>query len=146
MMNSKDPFIQGIGIRLAAGEYGATTGRPRRVGWTDAVAAKYAVGINGPLIILTKPDSLAGLEEFKLCYGYAGGSEFHTDFSRDEKLLRSINPKYQSYQGYGDISDIRSYKNLPRSLKKAIRDFEKFTSGRVAVVSVGPDREETIVR
>ena len=146
MMNSKDSFRQGIGIRLSAGEYGATTGRPRRIGWTDAVAAKYAVGINGPLIILTKSDSLAGSEEFKLCYGYVDGSESCTNFSRDEKLLRSINPEYQSYQGYGDIEGIRSYESLPRSLKKAIQGFEKFTSGRVAVVSVGRDREETIVR
>ena len=146
MMNSKDPFRQGVGIRLAAGEYGATTGRPRRIGWTDAVAAKYAVSINGPLIILTKSDSLAGSEEFKLCYGYADGSKSCTDFSRNEKLLRSINPEYQSYQGYSDISGVRSYEGLPKSLREAIQDFEKFTSGKVAAVSVGPDREETIVR
>ena len=62
LMNSLDPLKQGIGIRLAAGEYGATTGRPRRIGWTDAVAAKYAIGINGPLqIILTKADAVAGI-------------------------------------------------------------------------------------
>lgn len=146
MMNSEDPFIQGVGIRLAAGEYGATTSRPRRVGWTDALAAKYAVGINGPLMILTKPDSLVGSKEFKLCYEYKNGSESHTDFSKDEHLLRSITPKYKTYRGYDDISGIRSYEKLPRSLKKAIHEFEDFTTGKVVVVSVGSDREETIVR
>ncbi len=146
MMNSKDPFTQGIGIRLSAGEYGATTGRPRRIGWTDAVAAKYAVGINGPLILLTKADCLAESEEFKLCYGYTAGSESFTNFSRNEKFLRSVSPEYKSYQGYGNISDVRNYEGLPRSLKKAVQDFEKFTFGSVVAVSVGPDREETIVR
>ncbi|MCH7850233.1 MAG: adenylosuccinate synthetase [Nanoarchaeota archaeon] len=145
MINSEDFFTQGIGIRLAASEYGATTGRPRRVGWTDAVAAKYASRINGGLMILTKPDSLSGLNEFKICYGYERGSEVSETFSRDGELLRSASPVYKSYQGYGDIGDIRSHGNLPRSLKEAIYDFEKFTSGKVAVVSVGPDREETIV-
>ncbi len=146
MMNSKNQFAQSVGIRLAAGEYGATTGRPRRIGWTDAVAAKYAVGINGPLMLLTKADCLSESEEFKLCYGYTEGSKSHTDFSRNEKFLRGVNPEYKSYQGYGNISDVRNYEGLPKSLKKAVQDFEKFTFGSVVAVSVGPDREETIVR
>ena len=144
MMNSSREFLQGVGIRLAANEYGATTGRPRRIGWTDAVAAKYAVGINGPLMVLTKPDSISGIKEFKLCFGY----ENMDDFSKDETFLREANPIYQSYNGYNDyeLNEARSYNALPNSLKRAIRDFEKFTSGRVVVISVGADREETIVR
>ncbi len=144
MINSGDEFVQGIGVRLAAGEYGATTGRPRRTGWTDAVAAKYAVGINGPLLILTKPDSLSGTQNFKLCFGYDEAGSI--DFSRDEESLRRASPRYETYQGYGYINDIRKYGKLPHSLRAAIRDFENFTRGRVAVVSVGADREETIVR
>ena len=66
MINSGEEFTQGVGIRLSAGEYGATTGRPRRTGWTDVVVAKYAVGINGPLLVLTKPDSLAGAKSLNL--------------------------------------------------------------------------------
>ena len=68
-MNSDDSFLQGVGIRLSGEEYGATTGRPRRTGWTDLVALKYAIGINGPNIILTKPDVLQGAREIKLGIG-----------------------------------------------------------------------------
>ena len=146
MINSKEEFIQGIGIRLAAWEYGATTGRPRRTGWIDGVAAKYAVGINGPLLILTKPDSLSGAKEFKIAYGYKVGDDMVDTFSRNEEVLRSTNPQYKSYEGYGNISGIRDYDKLPSSLRKGIEDLESFTRGRVAVVSVGADREETIVR
>lgn len=146
MINSNDEFIQGVGIRLAAGEYGATTGRPRRTGWTDAVIAKYAVGINGPLMILTKPDSISGVRQFKLCYGYKNGNGTVENFSRDEKLLREVSPTYQSYGGYGNIKGVRSYVKLPVSLRQAIGDFETFTGGKVSVVSVGADKEETIVR
>jgi len=150
MINSGDEFIQGIGIRLAAGEYGATTGRPRRTGWTDAVVAKYAVGINGPIMVLTKPDSISGAKQFKLSYGYKSGDilpvQIVEDFSRDERSLREVDPAYQTYDGYGDINGVRSYDKLPESLRKAIGDFETFTGGKVAVVSVGADREETIVR
>jgi len=146
MINSEDEFIQGIGIRLAAWEYGATTGRPRRTGWIDGVAAKYAVGINGPLLILTKPDSLSGAKEFKIAYGYKVGDNVVDTFSRNEEVLRSTNPQYKSYEGYGDISGVRDYDKLPSNLRKGIEDLESFTRGRVVVISVGADREETIVR
>jgi adenylosuccinate synthase len=145
MMNSRDPFTQGIGIRLAAREYGATTGRPRRTGWVDAVAAKYAVGVNGPLMILTKPDSIAGADEFNVCYGYRSGQTV-TDFNKDERFLRGVTPELKTYEGYGDIMDVRRNNDLPTSLQEAVGDFEQFTGGRVVAVSVGPDREETIVR
>ncbi len=146
MINSGDEFTQGIGIRLTAGEYGATTGRPRRTGWTDGVVARYAVGINGPLLVLTKPDSLAGAKEFKLGYGYKFEGRVVDAFSKSEGFLRNVTPQYQSYEGYGDISKVRHYDNLPSSLRQAIEDFESFTGGRVAIVSVGADREETVVR
>ena len=146
MMNSTDQFIQGVGIRLSAGEYGATTQRPRRTGWTDAVAARYAVGINGPLMILTKPDCVANIDEFKICYGYESDSGSTIDFSRDEEFLRAQRPIYSIYQGYGDISSVREYDDLPNGLIESINDFERFTEGRVVAVSVGADREETIIR
>lgn len=146
MMNSNNCFESGIGIRLAAGEYGATTGRPRRIGWTDAIAAKYSIGINGPLMIFTKADSLAGANKFNLCLGYKTDGEIFRDFAKDEKFLKSVSPEYRTYEGYGDISSIRSYEKLPLSLKQAIEDFEIFTGGKAVIVSVGADREETIVR
>jgi len=147
MMNSDDPFERGVGIRLAAREYGATTGRPRRVGWTDAVAAKYAVGINGPLMVLTKPDCMAGAKEFNLCVGYVGEEGPTREFrARDETFLRGARTTNFAYEGYGDISDVREYDKLPKSLTMAIRDFEGFTGGSVIGVSNGAEREAFVVR
>lgn len=146
LCNSQDPFIQGIGIRLAAGEYGATTARPRRTGWTDAVAAKYAVGINGPLMVLTKLDCVSGIDEFKLCYGYNENGSISLDFSRDENFLRGVKPEYKSYKGYDNISSIKNYQELPSNLKQAIEDFESFTGGKVVALSTGAERDEMIVR
>lgn len=146
LMNSQDLFTQGIGIRLAAGEYGATTKRPRRIGWTDAVAAKYAVGINGGLMILTKADCLSGAERFRICYEYKNGDSSTTDFSRDEGFLRRVSPSCITYKGYDDISGVKEYKGLPLSLQKAIGDFEKFTGGKAVIISTGAERGSTIVR
>jgi len=146
MMNSEDEFIGGIGIRLAAGEYGATTGRPRRIGWTDAVSARYAVEINGPFMILTKPDSISGIEQFKICYGYKEEDKTTETFSRNEGFLRKVSPDLQLYDGYKDIKGIRNFSRLPTSIKQSIKDFEAFTVGRAVIVSTGDDREDTIVR
>jgi adenylosuccinate synthase len=146
MIKSDDEFIQGIGIRLAAGEYGATTGRPRRTGWTDAVAARYAVGINGPLMILTKPDCLSDTGDFRLCFGYDDGKKVHDRFSRSAEFLRGVTPVHRKYGRYGDISDVRTYGRLPASLKNAITDFNNFTGGKVVAVSVSAERDATIIR
>ncbi|MBI2498874.1 adenylosuccinate synthetase [Candidatus Woesearchaeota archaeon] len=146
MMNSQDTFIKGIGIRLAAGEYGATTGRPRRVGCTDAVAARYAVGINGPIMALTKVDCMSGADSFNICYDYQIDAQRDLRFKRDAAYLRKITPQYQIYGGYGKINSAGIFKDLPARLMDAIRDFEIFTSGKVVVVSTGPEKEQTIVR
>jgi len=146
LMNSADSFVQGVGIRLAAGEYGATTARPRRTGWTDAVAAKYAVGINGPLMILTKVDSVAGIDEFKICYGYKNSNGTHTDFNREDGFLRGVKPTHVSYLGHGNISDVHSYSELPNGIISSISDFEKFTGGRVVAISNGAERGQLILK
>jgi adenylosuccinate synthase len=146
LFNTGDEFEKGVAIRLAAGEYGATTKRPRRTGWTDAVAARYAVGINGPLMILTKVDALAGMNEFNVTYEYKTLNATTTHFSRENEFLRSVQPTNTRYDGFGEIRDVRNYDGLPSSLRQAVTDFEQFTGGKVAIISVGPDREETIVR
>lgn len=147
LMNSRDPFEQGVGIRLAAGEYGAVTGRPRRVGWTDAVAARYAVKINSTSkIILTKADAVCGLERFRICYGYRCGSTTQCTFDKDPQFLRSVRPSYKEYDGYPDIRSVREERGLPPSLIEAIGDLERFTESRVVIVSVGPRADETILR
>jgi len=147
LLNSDDPYLQGVGLRLAAGEYGAATGRPRRVGWTDAVAARYAGMVNGiSRIILTKPDACAGLDRFRVCYGYEMEGTVRTSFPRDADTLKKVRPQYRDYEGYGDIGSIRAYEDLPESLRTAISDFEEFTDSSVVIVSVGPEAEETIIK
>jgi len=150
LINSKDPFEQGIGVRLAGYEYGTTTGRPRRTGWTDLTALKYAIGINGKMIngklqmplILTKADVLQGSEKIKLAVGY-GNTE---NFTRDLDVLGSAQPDYVEFEGFDDdISGIRDYDKLPQGLKEAINELES-VGGIPMFVSVGPDREETILR
>jgi len=146
LCNSNEPFEQGKGIRLAALEYGATTARPRRTGWTDAVAAKYATQINAPMkLILTKADCLAGVNRFSICYEYQNGNQT-TNFRPDEKFLRGAKPRLTTYRGYGNIQDLTAYDKLPNGLKGAIEHFETFVGAEVAAVSVGPERDQTIVR
>jgi len=96
-------------------------------------------------MILTKPDSLSGLDNFEISYGYSSNC-VSNEFRKDEKYLRSIHPTFRNYEGYGDISDIKKYRKLPKSLKQAIEDFEYFTGGCVKIVSVGPERDQTIIR
>ncbi|MCX6709824.1 MAG: adenylosuccinate synthetase [Candidatus Woesearchaeota archaeon] len=146
LMHSNDEFDKGIGIRLFANEYEAIVDRIRRVGWTDAVAAKYAVGINGPKIILTKCDVFSGMDSFRVCYEYSTGLDSYTDFNKDPNFLNKIIPVNRRYEGYPEISGIRQYENLPKTLKSAIFDFEGFTGADVIAVSVGKDKDETIVR
>jgi adenylosuccinate synthase len=145
LIDSKDELKQAIGIRLAAFEYGATTKRPRRTGWTDAILAKHARKINGPHFILTKVDSLAGAEKFGICYGHTNTEIKFSEFNNDSSFLREANPEIKFYSGYKDISKVREFDQLPESLKQAIKEFEEFTQGKVDIISVGPDREETII-
>ncbi len=143
LMNSDNPFLQGIGIRLAGNEYGATTGRPRRSGWTDLLLLKYAVGINGPNIILTKTDVIRFAKEFKLLIEY----DNMKSFKRDLSLLKNVNPKFKTFAGFNeDISEIKEYDKLPESLKESIEFIEEFADCKVRIISVGPNRTQTIFR
>ena len=136
--------LQAIGIRLAALEYGATTARPRRIGWTDAVAAKYAARINGPYFVVTKADCLEGTDEFKICYEYLGVQT--PNFRKDEQFLRTVIAECKTYEGYGDIRNVNQFDNLPDTLKTSFTDFERFTGGKILIVSTGPEKDQTIIR
>ncbi len=147
LMNSSDLLVKAAGIRLTAGEFGATTGRPRRIGWTDAVAAKYAVGINGPKMILMKPDCLAGIGEFCISYGYINkDNSVETEFNRDSDFLERTEPKLKGYEGYGNISSTRTYQKLPATLCLAVEDLERFTRGQVVAISNGKEPEQVILK
>jgi len=111
------------------------------------VAARYAARINGvSRIILTKPDACAGLDRFRICYGYLIGEQVRTDFPRDTNTLRAVDPQYRTYDGYGRIGSIRAYEDLPQSLRRAVSDVEEFTAASAAIISVGPEAEQTIIR
>ena len=128
-------------------EFGATTGRPRRCGWLDLVALKYSVQINGVTqLMMMKGDVLSGIDTLKICtkYEYHGELISHLPFSLDKE---HINPKYIEMEGWQeDITNCNSYDELPSQLKEYVSFIENFLETPVGLVSVGPDRKQTIFR
>ena len=133
-------------LRDIGKEYGATTGRPRRCGWLDLPALKYSIMINGvSQLYMTKADVLSGFEKIKICTSYKinGKEVSEMPFENDS----AIEPVYTELQGWKqDISSIREFSGLPSELKKYIGFIEQFCNIPITLVSVGPDREETIFR
>ena len=138
-----------VGERIAkvGHEFGATTGRPRRCGWLDLVALKYSVQINGiTQLMMMKGDVLSGIDTLKICtkYEYHGELISHLPFSLDKE---HINPKYIEMEGWQeDITNCKSYDELPCQLKEYVSFIENFLETPVGLVSVGPDRKQTIFR
>ena len=128
-------------------EFGATTGRPRRCGWLDLVALKYSVQVNGVTqLMMMKGDVLSGIDNLKICtqYEYNGELISHLPFSIDKE---HINPKYIEMEGWQeDITNCNSYDELPSQLKEYVSFIENFLETPVSLVSVGPDRKQTIFR
>ena len=133
-------------IRSNGHEFGATTGRPRRCGWLDLVALKYAVMINGVTeLVMTKADVLTGFDAIRVCTAYktASGTVNFLPYSLEEK----IDPVFKEFKGWKqDISSIRSYDKLPKELLDYISFIEKETEVPVKIISVGANRDATIVR
>ncbi|UKS25086.1 adenylosuccinate synthase [Paenibacillus sp. HWE-109] len=130
-----------------AGEYGATTGRPRRVGWFDAVATKYGCQIQGATeVALTNLDVLGYLDEIPVCTNYRIDDALSADFLSTEQLQRA-EPVYETLQGWQcDISHIRSFEELPTAAQNYVLYIEKLIGVPIKWVSVGPKREQTIER
>lgn len=127
-------------------EVGATTGRPRRCGWLDLPALKYAVMLNGVTeLIVTKADVLTGFDTIKICTHYKiHGKDFN--FSPYE-INEPIEPIYKEFKGWkSDISKIDSIEQLPQELKDYLKYIEDEVKVPIKVVSVGPDRKQTILR
>ncbi len=145
LINSDDPFIRGVGIRIAGAEYGATTKRPRRTGMTDLVALKRAMLHNGPNIVLTKPDVFKGAKEFELVDGYElDGSDI--EFTRDCEKLRRVQVRTKRFAGFNDdLASLTDYRDAPAGIKEAIDYIEEFTGGRVRIMSTGAEQSETII-
>jgi adenylosuccinate synthase len=127
-------------------EFGATTGRPRRCGWLDLIALKYAVQINGVTqLIMMKGDVLSGFDTVKACvaYNYKGKEIMHFPYNIDPENVQAV---YKSFSGWKeDLTGIKDGASLPESLKKYIEFIEDFVEVPVKMVSVGPDRTQTII-
>ncbi len=133
-------------LRERGGEYGSTTGRPRRCGWIDLVQLKYAVRLNSLTdLVVTKLDVLSGIDQIKVCVGYQYQGELLNDFPAEIEILDALEPVYKEVKGWKeDLSGAKEFNELPF----AARDYLKFIQDELAVpllaVSVGKDREQII--
>lgn len=145
---TEDFGSEGQGLRDRGYEYGATTGRPRRCGWLDMVALKHAVRVNGMThIALTKLDVLGGEKEIKVCTAYRVDGKETPDFTSNTHLLARVEPKYDTFPGWTeDISGCRKFEELPQAAQDYVKAIEEMTGVPIALIGVGPGREETISR
>ncbi|MEE9392979.1 MAG: adenylosuccinate synthase [Planctomycetota bacterium] len=135
-------------LRVRGNEFGTTTGRPRRCGWFDGVAIRFACAVNGvDSIALTKLDVLSGFETLKIATAYEIGGHPVTHFPADAGDLERAQPVYEEYPGWqDDISEIRRYDDLPGSLRRYIEVVEDLSRASVRWISMGPRREDIIER
>ena len=135
-------------LRETGMEYGASTGRPRRCGWYDAVAVRYAVRVNGiDSIALTKLDVLDGIETIEICTGYKIGDRLVTEFPSDLNTCGPITPVYEQWPGWtAPTKGARSYADLPVEARKYIARLEEVSGVPVGLISTGSDRHDTIIR
>lgn len=133
-------------IREKGHEYGVTTGRSRRCGWLDLVILKTTTRVSGlTSFAVTKIDTLAGLEKIKVCTGYKFDGKVIDYFPASLEDLAKCEPIYEEFQGWGEeIEEARSYEELPENAKIYLKKIEEFTGTKVAIVSVGPKRDQTI--
>lgn len=143
-------LIDSIGERLRTlgHEYGATTGRPRRCGWLDAVLARHSCMINGMTsVVLTKLDVLDSFDEINICVGYEIDGKKITKFPSNAALLAVTKPIYESISGWKcSISACKSFAELPVAAQNYVFKLEKEIGCSIGIISVGPGREQTITR
>jgi len=133
-------------LRKAGQEFGSTTGRPRRCGWFDAVAIREAVRLNGMTgLAVTKLDVLNELDSIKVCTAYSYKGQLLEEFPRDADILQECKPVYEEFDGWqSDICDAKSMADLPAEAKAYLAKLEELAGCPVALVSVGPRRDQTI--
>ncbi|HEX3898971.1 MAG TPA: adenylosuccinate synthase [Mycobacteriales bacterium] len=138
---------QGERLRTVGGEYGVTTGRPRRCGWYDAVVARYAARVNGVTdFVLTKLDVLTGLEQIPVCTGYRVDGKLLEEMPMTQTEFHHAVPVYEMFPGWdGDITGARSLDELPKAARSYVDALEAMSGAPMSVVGVGPGREQTIV-
>ena len=137
---------QGEHIRKKGGEFGSTTGRPRRCGWFDAVAIQHSVRISGvDSLIVTKLDVLDDQETIRICTGYKNDNKVYHNFPADLDVLGNCEPVYEEVSGWmEDTSKVRDVKDLPGKAMDYIRTIEEIIGLKVKMVSVGPERLQII--
>ncbi len=135
-------------IRDLGHEYGVVTKRPRRCGWLDLVAVKYAIEINGVNYLnMNHLDTIGNFDTIKVCVGYEVNGEVTQDFSTNELFLESAKPVYKEFEGnFGDISKCRKFEELPKAAQDYVNFVGEYTGAFVKLVGVGADREEMIIR
>ncbi len=135
-------------IRNRGNEFGTTTGRPRRTGWFDAVIVKYAVRTSSlTSIALNKIDTLSDIGNLKICVGYNMNGKMITEFPPSLEELALCEPIYEEMPGWeGDISGCTSYDELPENAKRYIERLEELVGCKIAMVGVGPNRTQNLLR
>lgn len=134
-------------IREKGQEYGATTGRPRRCGWFDAVVVRHAVRVNGLAnLAITKLDVLGGLEKVKICTGYRYKSDLVKDFPASSRVIQECQPVYEELPGWKeDISRVRAFDELPEKTRRYLARIQELIGLKISIISVGSEPEQTII-
>ena len=144
------PLEKGNDLREKGKEYGTTTGRPRRVGWLDLVQVRQAVRVNGLTeIALTKLDILSNNGDLSVCTAYSIDGQLEQEMPASLQRFRSAKPVYQTLPGWGQLSDNmteKGYESLPENLRNYVQFIEDQVSCPVSIISIGPERSQTIIR
>ncbi|MFQ5947388.1 MAG: adenylosuccinate synthase [Acidimicrobiia bacterium] len=139
-----------VGERMVqiGGEFGTITGRRRRCGWLDEVALRYAVRVNGITeLALMKLDVLSAFPTIRVCVAYDSLGERHTEFPRQQRVLYNCVPLYEELPGWEtDISDVKRFEDLPKEAQRYVEHIEELSGVPVRLISVGPERRETLTR
>ncbi len=134
-------------IRDRGDEYGASTGRPRRCGWFDAVSVRHVLMVSGiEKLAMTKFDVLDNIGTVKVCTGYRIDGKQTGNFPPNVDVLGRAEPVYEELEGWDKTSGIRDYEELPSGAKAYIRALEKILDTEIGILSTGPDEKDTIIR
>ncbi len=137
----------GESVRAAGDEFGASTGRPRRCGWFDAVVVRYACLINDiSTLVITKLDVLDGLKEIRICTGYRYKGQRLDYFPSDMQILDEVEPIYETMPGWlTDTNSVQDFEALPEKARSYLGRLSELIETDISIISLGPDRDETII-
>jgi adenylosuccinate synthase len=134
-------------IRARGGEFGSTTGRPRRCGWMDMMVVKASVRLNGLAgLVVTKLDVLSGIPTLKIAVGYQSGDQRPEIMPNELQFLEDCQPVYEEFPGWDeDLRAVRRFDDLPKNAQKYLKAVEEMAGVPLSIVSVGPGRDENII-